>query len=53
MANALLRHACAEALGAFSLVAVGCGAIVVNEITGELGHLGIAVDFGAVVMVMV
>ena len=53
MANDLSRRAIAEALGTFSLVAVGCGAIVVNQLTSDLGHLGVAAAFGLVVMVMV
>lgn len=52
-ATDLQRRALAEALGTFALVAVGCGAIVVNAITGALGHVGVAAGFGAVVMVMV
>lgn len=47
------RSVLAEALGTFSLVTVGCGAIVVEERTGELTHLGVALAFGLVVMVVV
>lgn len=43
----------AELLGTFSLVLVGCGAIVVEGQTGALGHLGVALAFGLVVTVMV
>jgi glycerol uptake facilitator-like aquaporin len=35
MANDLSRRAIAEALGTFSLVAVGCGVIVENQLTSE------------------
>ncbi len=49
----LRRHMAAEFLGTFSLVLVGCGAIVVNAQTGALGHVGVALCFGLVVMVMV
>ena len=50
---ALLRRTAAEMFGTFALVAAGCGAIVVNDITGALGHVGIALSFGLVVLVMV
>jgi len=53
MANHLLRRAIAEAMATFSLVMVGCGAIVVNQQTSDLGHVGVAAAFGLVVMVMV
>lgn len=43
----------AEAIGAFALVFAGCGAIMVNEETGDLGHVGIALTFGLVIMAMV
>lgn len=49
----LLRRTVAEMFGTFALVAAGCGAIVVNDITGVLGHVGIALTFGLVVLVMV
>ncbi len=44
----------AEFIGTFILVFAGTGAMVVNEITnGAITHLGIALIFGLVVMVMV
>jgi aquaporin NIP len=49
----LWRRATAEAVGTFTLVVAGCGAIVVNQATGALGHLGVALSFGLVIMVMI
>lgn len=49
----LVRRCAAEMFGTFALVVVGCGAIVVNDMTGALGHVGIALSFGLVVLVMV
>lgn len=43
----------AESLGTFSLVAAGCGAVVVESQTGALGHVGVALTFGLVVAMMV
>lgn len=43
----------AESLGTFSLVAAGCGAMVVESQTGALGHVGVALTFGLVVAMMV
>lgn len=43
----------AEALGVFALVSAGCGAIVVESQTGMLGHVGVALVFGLVILVMV
>lgn len=48
-AHALL----AEATGAFALVFVGCGAIMVDARGGGLGTVGIALAFGLVVMAMI
>lgn len=47
------RAVAAEALGTFALVFFGCGAIVVDSEQGGLGHLGISLAFGLVVMAMV
>jgi len=43
----------AEAIGAFALVFAGCGAIMVDAKTGALGHIGVAISFGLVIMVMI
>jgi aquaporin NIP len=44
----------AEALGTFTLVFCGTGAVVIDEITkGAVSHAGIAVTFGLIVMAMI
>lgn len=44
----------AEFLGTFTLVFVGTGAIVVNQISGGvIGHVGISLVFGLVVLAMI
>ena len=44
----------AEAIGTFALVFAGCGAIVVNALHGgALGHIGVSLVFGLVVMAMI
>lgn len=44
----------AEFIGTFTLVFAGTGAIVVNDVThGTIGHAGIALTFGLVVMAMI
>ena len=48
-----LRAVAAEAIGTFALVFAGCGAIMVDAETGELGQVGIALSFGLVIMVMI
>jgi aquaporin NIP len=45
-----LRRLVAEAIGTFALVFAGCGAIMVNTKTGQLGHVGVAITFGLVIM---
>ncbi len=43
-----------ELLGTFTLVFAGTGAIVINEVSGGvIGHAGIALTFGLVVMAMI
>ena len=44
----------AEGIGTFALVFAGCGAIVVDETgIGNIGHLGISMIFGLVIMAMI
>lgn len=43
----------AEGIGTFSLVFAGTGAVIVNDITGKVGHVGISLVFGFIVLVMV
>jgi aquaporin NIP len=44
----------AEAIGTFSLVFCGTGAIVINEFTGgTVTHVGIAMTFGLIVKGMI
>jgi MIP family channel proteins len=50
MSRPLLRALTAEAIGTFALVFAGCGAIMVDAKTGQLGHVGVAITFGLVIM---
>jgi MIP family channel proteins len=48
------RRALAEAVGTFGLVFAGTGAIIINTVTdGAVGHIGIAMTFGLIVMTMI
>lgn len=49
----LARSLAAEAFGTFALVFAGCGAIMVDSKTNALGHLGVAITFGLVIMAMI
>ena len=49
----LARSLCAEAIGTFALVFAGAGAIVVDAKTHALGHVGVAIVFGLVIMAMI
>ena len=49
----LARALVAEAIGTFALVFAGCGAIMVDAKTGVLGHVGVAITFGLVIMAMI
>ena len=53
MPTALLRALAAEAIGTFALVFAGAGAIMVDAKTHALGHVGVAITFGLVIMVMI
>jgi aquaporin NIP len=47
------RALVAEAIGTFALVFAGCGAVMVDAKTHALGHVGVALTFGLVIMVMI
>lgn len=50
----ILRSVLAELIGTFTLVLAGTGAIVSNSVSGgALGHVGVALTFGLVIMVMI
>ncbi len=49
----LVRRLAAEFVGTFALVFAGCGAIMVDAKTGQLGHVGVAITFGLVIMAMI
>ena len=49
----LWRRVLAEGIGAYALVVAGCGAIMVDAQTGALTHVGVALTFGLVILVMI
>jgi MIP family channel proteins len=53
MNTPLLRAALAEAIGTFALVFAGAGAVMVDAKTHALGHVGVAITFGLVIMAMI
>ena len=50
---AILRACAAEMIGTFALVFAGAGAIMVDAKTRALGHVGVAITFGLVIMAMI
>jgi aquaporin NIP len=49
-----MKRVIAEFIGTFTLVFAGTGAIVVNEVSGgSVTHVGVALTFGLVVLVMI
>jgi aquaporin NIP len=53
MDRALARSLVAELIGTFALVFAGAGAIMVDAKTNALGHVGVAIAFGLVIMAMI
>jgi aquaporin NIP len=49
----LTRRLAAEFVGTFALVFAGCGAVMVDAKTHALGHVGVAITFGLVIMAMI
>ena len=49
----LARSLVAEVFGTFALVFAGAGAVMVDAKTHELGHVGVAITFGLVIMAMI
>ena len=48
-----MKKLLAEFLGTLGLVFAGTGAIIVNDQTGALGHAGVALTFGLIVLAMI
>ena len=53
MQPALARALLAELIGTFALVFAGAGALMVDAKTQQLGHVGVAITFGLVIMAMI
>ena len=51
--SGLARALVAEAIGTFALVFAGAGAVMVDAKTHALGHVGVAITFGLVIMAMI
>ena len=48
-----MRRIAAELLGTFFLVFAGTGAIVINDVSGAVTHVGVALTFGLVVLALI
>lgn len=53
MKSPLWRRCIAEFLSTFCLILIGCGAMVVDFQTAALTHVGVAIVWGLIVMVMI
>lgn len=53
MKSSLLRQAGAELVGTYALVTAGCGAIMVDAQTNSIGHVGVSLTFGLIILVMI
>lgn len=53
MENSLKAKVTAEFISTFIMVFAGCGAIVVETMTGALGHAGVALTWGFVVVALI
>ena len=51
--STLRRQCLAEAVGTFSLVFAGTGAIIACDTYGSVSHLGVALTFGLIVTSMI
>ena len=51
--NILHKKLIAEFIGSYFLVFAGTGAVVINDLTGALSHIEIALTFGLVVMALI
>jgi MIP family channel proteins len=48
-----MRKIVAEVFGTFALVFAGTGAIVVNDLRGQVTHVGVALTFGLIVLALI
>jgi aquaporin Z len=48
-----MRKFAAELFGAFALVFAGTGAIVINDLRGDVTHVGISLTFGLIVLALI
>jgi aquaporin Z len=48
-----MRRYAAETIGTFAMVFAGCGAMVIDDMTHAITHVGVALTWGLVVMAMI